>query len=90
MEAVTPLPTPNDKPRTRKNKGILNATAAIAFPPRRPMKIISTIVYKVWIPIPAIIGMARVHNALDGLFRKPSIREFFSFGRFIGAEFRGN
>jgi hypothetical protein len=54
------------------------------------MKIISTIVYKVWIPIPAIIGMARVHNALDGLFRKPSIREFFSFGRFIGAEFRGN
>ena len=47
MDAVTPLPKPNDRPITKKKIGILNATAAIALPPSRPIKIISMIVYNV-------------------------------------------
>jgi hypothetical protein len=46
-------------------------------------------VYNVWIPMPAIIGNAKVHNALEGLSIKPSKREVLFCGSFIGAEFRG-
>ena len=69
IDAVTPFPNPNERPITKKNIGILNATAAIASPPNRPIKIISIIVYSVWIPIPIIIGIAKFHIALAGLLR---------------------
>ena len=67
IDAVTPLPNPNDNPITKKKIGKLNATAAIASPPSLPINNISTILYRVCIPIPAMIGMARVHNDLEGL-----------------------
>ena len=43
MEEVTPVPKPIVKPKARKKSGMLNAIPAIASPPNRPMKIISTI-----------------------------------------------
>ena len=42
MDAVTPLPKPNERPITKKKIGILKATAAIASPPNFPIKNIST------------------------------------------------
>ena len=42
IDAVTPDPSPIVSPSIKKNIGILNATPAIALPPKRPIKIIST------------------------------------------------
>ena len=70
IDAVTPLPRPKERPITKKNMGILNATAAIASPPSLPINIISIIVYSVWIPIPIMIGIAKFHIDLTGLLRK--------------------
>ena len=54
---------------------MLKAIPAMASPPKRAMNIISTMLYNVCIPIPAMIGMANVHNAFDGLFRNLLRRE---------------
>ena len=70
MEAVTPEPRPIVRPSIKKKIGILNATPAIASPPKRPINNISTILYRVCIPIPNIIGIANVHNAFCGSSRK--------------------
>ena len=47
IEAVTPVPSPIVRPKTKKNKGILKAIPVIACPPSFPMKIISTKLYRV-------------------------------------------
>ena len=75
IDAVTPVPKPIVRPRTRKNRGMLKAIPAISSPPNRPMNIISTMLYNVCIPIPAIIGIANVHNAFDGFSRNLLRRE---------------
>ena len=75
IDAVTPAPSPMVNPRTKKNKGILKATAAIARPLIRPMNIMSTIVYSVWIPIPAMMGIANFQRALSGLSRNSFNRD---------------
>ena len=77
IDAVTPDPRPIVNPRTKKNRGILKATAAIALPLIRPINIISTIVYNVWIPIPAMMGIANFQSPFSGFSRKSSRREDF-------------
>jgi len=77
IDAVTPDPRPIVNPRTKKNRGILKATAAIALPLIRPINIISTIVYNVWIPIPAMMGIASFQSPFSGFSRKSSRRENF-------------
>ena len=77
MEAVTPAPRPTVKPKTKKNSGILKAIAVMASPPSRPINIISTIVYNVWIPIPAITGHASFQSPFSGLSKNSFRREDF-------------
>ena len=83
IDAVTPLPKPKVKPIIKKKIGKLNATAAIDSPPSRPINIMSIIVYKVCIAIPAIIGIANLHKDLDGLSIKDFKRLFLVLFEFI-------
>ena len=87
IEAVTPLPKPKDKPITKKKIGKLNATAAIASPPNLPMNSMSTILYNVCIPIPAMIGIAKYHNDFEGLSINDCKREWRFLDSSISAEF---